>query len=458
MSRQDIKRDQMLTEPMYRVIPSMALPTIMAFLVNSIYGLADTYFVSHLGTNATAAVSVNASLDQMIMMAGSLLAIGANSYVARLLGAGEDGKASRVLSTAFFIAMGFGAVVLLFGHLNMRGLVHLLGATESCEQYSMDYARYVLLVAPFMTCNFVMNQCLRAEGSATRSMIGMGFGSILNCFLDPIFIFWLDLGVVGASMATAISKLVSFAILIFPYLSRRSLLRLSVELVTLSRDILTQILTIGSSSFFRHMMTVVSAIVLNNIAGNISESALAAMGVTHRVMMFSFSVVMGFCSGFQPVAGFNWGAKRYGRVLDSYRFATKAVLVIALVLALGFGLFAEKLVYLFSENDPELLWIGTMCIRLQCIAMPIHGWVAVVNMYCAGLGKAKYALLLSVARQGICFLPVAFPLGLLFGKTGVASVQAVADTLTLFIAVPVIIKVNGMVKEKLEAQGAFRVI
>ena len=176
----------------------------MAFLINSIYSLADTYFVSSLGTNATAAVSVNASLDQLIMMCGSLLAVGANSYIARLLGQENEKKASQVLSTAFFGAFGIGTIL-------------------------MDYATYVLYAAPFMAANFVMNQCLRSEGSAVLSMFGMGFGGILNCVLDPIFIFGLNMGVAGASLATAISKWVSFGILIFPYLSRRSLLHLSAR-------------------------------------------------------------------------------------------------------------------------------------------------------------------------------------------------------------------------------------
>ena len=214
--KQQDRKLMMLNEPIHRIIPKMAVPTIVAFLITSIYSLADTYFVSSLGTNATAAVSVNASLDQLIMMCGSMLAMGANSYIARLLGKNDDKKASEVLSTAFFSAFAVGATLLIFGSIFMVPMVRLLGATPTCEQYSIDYATYVLLAAPFMACNFVMNQCLRSEGSATLSMIGMGFGGILNCVLDPIFIFGLDMGVAGASLATAISKTVSFAILIFP--------------------------------------------------------------------------------------------------------------------------------------------------------------------------------------------------------------------------------------------------
>ena len=135
---QDQRRNMMLNEPISKIIPKMAIPTIVAFLINSIYSLADTYFVSSLGTNATAAVSVNASLDQLIMMCGSMLAVGANSYIARLLGEGNEKKASQVLSTAFYTAFGIGALLMIFGNLFMVPMVRLLGATPTCEQYSID--------------------------------------------------------------------------------------------------------------------------------------------------------------------------------------------------------------------------------------------------------------------------------------------------------------------------------
>ena len=319
--KQEQRKMMMLHEPISKVILKMSIPTIIAFLINSIYSLADTYFVSSLGTNATAAVSVNASLAQLIMMCGSMLAIGANSYIARLLGKGNDQKASQVLSTAFFSAFAIGSVLMVVGVVFMTPMVRMLGATPTCEQYSVDYATYVLLAAPFMASSFVMNQCLRSEGSATLSMIGMGFGGVLNCVLDPIFIFGLDMGVAGASLATAISKWVSFAILIFPYLTRRSMLHLSIRNFRLARDIVKEIVAVGSSSMFRSGLAVVAGIMLNDMAGNISDSVLAGIGVTTKIMMFPFSIILGFGSGFQPVAGFNWGAERYDRVEQSYRFS-----------------------------------------------------------------------------------------------------------------------------------------
>ena len=447
VDRQAQRRTLMLNEPVSRVIPKMALPTIVAFLISSIYSLADTYFVSSLGTEATAAVSVNASLDQLIMLCGSMLAVGSNSYIARLLGKGDEKKASRVLSTAFFLAMGIGALLMIFGLIFMTPMVRLLGATPTCEQYSIDYATYVLLAAPFMASNFVMNQCLRSEGSATLSMMGMAFGGILNCVLDPIFIFGLDMGVAGASIATAISKVVSFCILIFPYLTKRSLLRLSVRNFHVSKDIISEIVAVGSSSAFRSALAVVAGIMLNDMAGNISDAVLASIGVSTKIMMFPFSIILGFGNGFQPVVGFNWGAKRYDRVRASYRFSAMVALFGALIMGALVAVFADKIIILFAGDDEYMRETGRLCIILQCVALPIHAWVAVVNMLCTGLGNATGAFVLATARQGSCFIPLLFPLVHFFGAYGIASVQAVADLLTLALAVPILIKVKKKISQ-----------
>ena len=444
---QEARRNLMLNEPIHRVIPKMAVPTIVAFLINSVYSLADTYFVSSLGTNATAAVSVNASLDQLIMMCGSMVAMGANSYIARLLGEGDEKKASKVLSTSFFAAFFLGVMLLIFGNLFMTPMVRLLGATPTCEQYSIDYATYVLLAAPFMAANFVMNQCLRSEGSATLSMVGMGFGGILNIVLDPIFIFGLDMGVAGASLATAISKWVSFAILIFPYITRRSLLHLSIRNFHPTRDIVTKVVSVGSSSMFRNGLNVISAILLNRIAGGISDSVLAAVGVTNKIMMFPFCIILGFGNGFQPVAGFNWGAKRYDRVQESYKFSSRVSLIGSTVMAVAIAVFCDRLIVLFAGTDDYMRRIGAFCILTQCVALPVHAWVAMVNMLCVGLGNAKGAFWLATARQGTCFIPILFPLAWAFGEYGIASVQAVADVVSIAIAIPIAISMTRKIKK-----------
>jgi len=279
----------------------------------------------------------------------------------------------------------------------------------------------------------------------------LGFGGILNCILDPIFIFGYfglpQMGVAGASLATAISKWVSFAILILPYLTRRSMLHLSIRNFKICKDIIGNIVSVGSSSMFRSGLAVVAAIMLNDLAGNISDSVLAGIGVVTKVMMFPFSIILGFGSGFQPVAGFNWGAQRYDRVKESYRFSAKVALIGATLMAITVAVLADTIIVLFAGTDPEMRRIGVVCMVSQCIALPIHAWVAVVNMLCAGLGNAKGALALSTARQGTCFIPTLYLLTWMFRAYGVAIVQAVADVLTLALAIPILINMQKKIRQ-----------
>jgi len=449
MEEQQTGREQkLLTQPIPNLILNMAFPCIISFLITSVYNLADTFFVSGLGTNATAAVSVNQSLDMIIMMAGSMLAVGSSSYISRLLGAGNKEKASKVLSTAFLTAFIFGIVVLVLGLTFMRPLVRLLGATDTCEKYSMEYATYVLMVAPLMATSFVMNHCLRAEGSATLAMIGMGFGGILNCFLDPLFINTMGLGVAGASMATAISKIVSFSILLYPYAFKRSVLKFSRKMISYSKDIVREVVTVGSSSLFRNGLAIVSGIVLNNLAGDISDSMLAAIGVSNKIMMFPFGIILGFGSGYCPVAGFSWGANRIDRLKQGHRFAIRSAIAGGIVMGGVLALFSGTIIGMFTKTDPELLRLGKLCICLQCAALPVHGTVCIVNMLDAGIGYAKGALLLATTRQGTCFFPIVFPIAYFLGDIGLCSVQALADILSLVVMFPVLKKSMELVRER----------
>jgi putative MATE family efflux protein len=452
MIAKEDRRDLLLNEPLHRIIPRMAIPTIISMMITSLYSLADTYFVSSLGTDAAAAVGVNFSLDNIIMTAGSFLAVGANSYIARLLGARQDRKASQVLSTAFFTAFLTGTTVMTFGFIFMDPLVRLLGATGSVIPYSKDYASFILYAAPFMAANFVMNQCLRSEGSAVYSMIGMVSGAILNIGLDPLFIFVFGWGIKGAAAATAISKFVSFMILVSPYLRRKSLLHLSFRNIAYSRDIVTEVTKMGSPTLIRIGLVAVSTIILNNLAGQFSNSALAAISVANRVMMFVNAIVLGFGQGYQPVAGFNWGAKRFDRVRDAFWFSSVTGAGGAAVLGLFLAIFAPQVMGLFTTEDAAMLTTGLLCIRLQCLTLPIHAWVIIVNMSYASLGKARGAAILSISRQGICFIPMVLLLPALFQENGLAAAQAAADVLSLLIALPLCISLLKEVRLLLAEQ------
>lgn len=405
---QTARSDMMLNMPVTRLLIKMSVPTIISMLITSFYNMADAYFVHYLGTAATGAVGVNFAIEQIIMTTGSFLATGANSYIARLLGAQNTEKASCILSTAFFTSMLLGAVISIFGLIFIDPLVVLLGATESAKPFAVDYGGYILYAAPFMAANFVLNQCLRSEGSAAYSMFGMLAGGILNIFLDPLFIFVFNMGISGAAIATSLSKIVSFVILILPYLRRKSMLQLSIRNVRFFLSDVLEVASIGSASLFRTALGVISGIIINNIAGNNSDACLAAISVTTKIMMVPFAIFLGFGQGFQPTCGFNWGAGRYDRVRKLLKTATIMSLTASTLIGLAVGFLAAPIIREFSVNDPEMIAIGEICLRSQCLAMPVHAWGVVINMLYAGLGKAKGALLLGTSRQGTCFLPMVF--------------------------------------------------
>jgi len=464
------KQQMMLTENVRTLIPKMAVPTIVAQLITTIYNIVDAYFVSTLGTNATAAVGVNSSLERSITLIGSLIGAGACSYISRLLGEKRDQDADRVLSTSFFSGLGLGVVFMIICRLTISKLVFLLGADENCAVYSMQYANYVLYAAPFMIGSFILNMCLRSEGSATFAMVGIGIGGVLNCFLDPVFIYGgeygpgifgiqgLGLGVAGASMATALSKFISFCILLYPYIRKKTGVAIAVRKIKFVLQDIKDVLTIGSASFFRSAMSVVASVVINNVASGISTAALAALSIANRIMEFPFAIILGFGMGYQPVVGFNWGAKQMKRVKESLTFACTVSVIGALVMGVIIFAACPVIVPVFNKQaDAAVLEIGMLCIRLQCVALIFHAWGSIINMFFAGIGKAKQAMLMSTARQGYCFIPVALIAPLIWKANGVAATQAIADLVSMFIAVPLTIQAFKLIAQRtveVEAENA----
>lgn len=428
----------------------LAVPTIMANLITVIYNLVDAYFVSTLGTNATAAVGVNGSLEDTLTLIGPLIGSGACSYIARLLGEKKEKTADEVLSTFFLTGVGIGVVMLLVGLACIDHMVYWLGATDDCAVYSIQYARYVLLAAPFMIGNYILSVCLRSEGQATRAMVGVVSGGVLNCFLDPLFIFQLNLGVKGASIATAISKLVSFCILIYPYVFQKCVVHITFRRFRYTKKSVKEVMTIGATAFIRSVLMVFSGIAMNRVAGAYSVSALAAIAVSTRVMRFPFSAILGFGQGYQPAAGFCWGAKQYQRVKEGLRFGSKASIFGAVILGAILAAFAVPIMGIFnSEADAEVLRIGVLCVRLQCITLPVFSWVSTINMFYAAIGDGKNSLLVCTGRQGYCLVPMILILPWAFGEYGIAACQAAADLLTLAAAIPLGIRAFRIVDQLL---------
>lgn len=441
------KSQMMLEQDIRTLIPQMALPPIIAQLITKIYNLVDMYFVSTLGTCATAAVGVNGSLEHTITLVGSLIGSGACSYIARLLGEKRNQDADRVLSTSFFTGMGAGVLFAVLGSIFITPLIRLLNSNADSEQYAIQYATYVLLAAPFIIGSFILNMCLRSEGSATYAMVGIAAGGILNCFLDPLFIYTFGLGVSGASMATAISKFVSFCILIWPYLRKRCSVKIAIRQFKLVATDVKEVLGIGSTLFFRSVCNVVSSILLNRIAGSFSTAALAAISLANRIMEFPFAIILGFSQGCQPIMGFNWGAKQFKRLRESLRFGTIVSIVGSLVMAVILFAGAGPVLGLFNKaEDAEVLRLGLLCVKLQCLSLVFHGYDTVISTFYGAIGNAKIAMLMSVSRQGYCLLPVILLVPFFFGAEGVTACQAIADCLTLAVALPLGIKAFRMVR------------
>ena len=305
---------KMTETPVSRLIGRLAVPTIISMMVSALYNTADTFFVSMLGTSATGAVGIVFSIMAIIQAIGFTIGMGAGNILSRELGAKEDDKATVTASSGFFLALLLSIVLMIIGIVFTEDLMRLLGATETILPYAEDYAAYIFYGCPVMCCSFVMNNYLRAEGKAFFSMIGLTAGGVLNIVLDPIFIFVFGFGTAGAAMATALSQLISFIILLSFFLTGKSSVR--IQITRISRDVrmYVNIIKVGLPTLMRQGLASIATIALNVQAAAFGDAAVAAMSISGRVNMFAFSAMLGFGQGFQPVSSFNYGAKRYDRV------------------------------------------------------------------------------------------------------------------------------------------------
>lgn len=431
--RQYIK---MTATPVSKLICSLAAPTIVSMMTTSLYNMGDTFFVAKLGTSAAGAVGIVFSLMAVIQAVGFCFGMGAGSIISRKLGERADEEARTACSSAFFSAFGAGLLIAFLGLTNMDRLMYMLGTTDTILPYARSYASYILYGAPIMCSSFVMNTNLRAEGKAFFAMLGISTGGFLNLLLDPLFIFVFDMGIGGAAIATLISQCISFSIMLSHFIFHRSILR--IDLRRMSHDFRLYLLIIknGLPSLFRQGLGSFATIMLNFTAAAYGDAAVAAMSIVMRIIQFILSVMMGFGQGFQPVAGYNYGARRYDRLKAAFWFCVKVGTCLLTVLgALGF-IFAPYVIAAFQRDDPQVLAIGTFALRCQCLTMPAQTLIVLSNMMFQSLGKAKQATFISSCRQGIYFLPAVIVLPHLMGLTGIQISQSVADVLTSLTTIP----------------------
>jgi len=444
---------RMTQTPVKKLILQLSTPTIISMLITSFYSLTDTIFVSRLGTTSSAAVGVVYSLMSMIQAIGITFGQGSANTVSRLLGEKKRQTANELFSTAFFSSLLLAALLSALGLGFTLSLVRFLGATETIEPYAVAYASTILLGAPWMTVCYTMNNNLRSEGKAFLGMVGMSSGAILNVVLDPLFIFVFGMGIRGAALATIISQFVSFCILLSHFIFKRSNLTLSLRNFRLKKSYYASIFVVGSPSLIRNILHTVSAICLNVFSAPFGDAAIAAMSITTRVMQFLNSALIGFGQGLQPVAGFSWGARLYRRLLDAFRFCVFTGVVSFTLLAVVCFFGAEYIMRLFL-SDPQVITIGTLAIRLQCIMMPITAFNTLTGMVFQSTSHGGTSSLLAFARQGLFFVPVVVLLPKLMGLLGIQLSQPIADVctfvLSLFCIIP-FLKLLTTLQKKEEA-------
>ena len=436
MDIQEKQYKKMTETPIKKLVLKLAIPTVISMLVTSIYNMADTFFVSQLGKSASGAVGVVFSLMAVIQAIGFTLGQGAGNVIARLLGVKDYDESNNYASTSFFTGAVSGLIITILGILNIEPLMSMLGATVTVVPYAKTYAFYILLGAPIMVCSFVMNNILRSEGKSLFAMIGLVTGGILNMFLDPLLIFGFDIGIAGAAIATLLSQCVSFCILLSVFVTKKSVTRFNVKYIRNYFITIKEIILTGIPSFCRQGLASISTIILNNQAGLFGgDAALSAMGIVSKIYMALFSVGIGIAQGYQPVAGFSYGAKLWKRLKEAFLFTYGVTTCTMIVFAICTYFGAPYIIPAFID-DPEVIEIGIRALRFQSYAIAFLPINVMTNMTYQSTGQKIKAVVLACCRNGICLIPALIILPALFELTGIEMSQAVADLVSGIIALP----------------------
>lgn len=431
------------TAPIPRLVKELSLPTMISMLVTSFYNMVDTFFVGQINTQSTAAVGIAFSAMALIQAVSFFFGHGSGNFISRKLGAKEYDEAKRMAATSFFSSLFAGIVIAIVGNICITPICTLLGSTETILPYTVSYLQVIFLGTPFIIGSFVLNNQMRFQGSASVSMIGITAGAVLNVVLDPIFIFGLQMGVAGAAWATTISQIFSFFLLW--YLNKKQAgIGVSWKYITLKGYYFYNIFKGGIPSLCRQGIGSVSVAALSIAAGAYggvhADAAIAAMGVVNRITAFANSALIGFGQGFQPICGTNYGAGKYTRVRQAFFFCLKLGMIVLAALALLGIIFAGPLLQLFRD-DPQVIEIGKVALRAQCLTFVLNVWVILCTMMLQTVGMAFKASLVALFRQGLFFLPAIALLPIFLGLFGVQTAQTAADLLGFLVALPMGLKV-----------------
>ena len=437
-----------------KALLAMGIPTMIGMLVNAFYNLVDAYFVGGLGESQMGAISVVYPLGQVVVGLGLLFGNGAASYISRLLGRGDKENADKVASTALYSSVSVGAVIIIISMVFLHPILKLLGATDSILPYAATYAGIYIVSCIFNVFNVTMNNIVTSEGAAKTTMCALLTGAVLNIALDPLFIYVFDLGVAGAAIATAISQVVSTCVYLTYIFRKKSVFHFRVKDCTYTKETMSEIFKIGIPTLVFQILTSVSISLINNAAGDYGDSAIAGMGVVTRLISMGSLSVFGFIKGFQPIAGYSYGAKKFDRLHEAIKTSILWSTAFCVIFGVILALFPTAIVSQFTKGDAKMIRIGATSLRANGISIMLFGFYTVYSSLFLALGKGREGFILGACRQGICFIPVILFLPIVWGLNGIMYAQPIADVLsaviTVFIAIPLHKKLNEMQRKTAE--------
>ena len=451
MNSQSKKMELLGSTSIPKALLAMGIPTMIGMLVNAFYNLVDAYFVGGLGESQMGAISVVYPLGQVVVGLGLLFGNGAASYISRLLGRGDKENADKVASTALYSSVSVGAVIILISMVFLHPILKLLGATDSILPYAATYAGIYIVSCIFNVFNVTMNNIVTSEGAAKTTMCALLTGVVLNIALDPLFIYVFDLGVAGAAIATAISQVVSTCVYLTYIFRKKSVFHFRVKDCTYTKETMSEIFKIGIPTLVFQILTSVSISLINNAAGDYGDSAIAGMGVVTRLISMGSLSVFGFIKGFQPIAGYSYGAKKFDRLREAIKTSILWSTAFCVIFGVILVLFPTSIVSQFTKGDAEMIRIGAASLRANGISIMLFGFYTVYSSLFLALGKGREGFILGACRQGICFIPIILLLPMVWGLNGIMYAQPIADVLsaviTIFMAIPLHKKLNEMQKQ-----------
>ncbi|ENY85991.1 MATE family efflux transporter [[Clostridium] innocuum] len=433
MNQPNKKMELLGSAPIPKALLALGLPTMIGMLINALYNLVDTYFVGGLGTDKMGAVTVAFPLGQIVVGLGLLFGNGAAAYLSRLLGRGDKDTANKVASTALYSSVLIGGIVILCSVIFLEPILRQTGAIESVMPYAVTYTSIYITFSFFNVFNVTMNNIVSSEGAAKTAMCALMAGAILNVVLDPIFIYILNFGVAGAAIATAISQIVSALIYLFYIFRKKSVFTFRIKECCFSKEIMSEILKIGIPTMVFQLLTSLSISMINNAAKEYGGSVLAAMGPLTKIMSMGSLIVFGFLKGFQPIAGFSYGAKKFDRLQEAIKTSILWSTTFCVIFGLAAAVFSTDIMSLFTKSDMEMIRVGSIVLRASGVSFILFGFYTVYSFLFLVMGKAKEGCILGACRQGICFVPVILILPMLWGLNGILYAQPIADVLSAIV-------------------------